>query len=182
MTYGFIKNVILCEGKQKLSTLALSYSKRDLAPAVSKATLDYHYEELAKGYARRYNAGEGDADFNEAGSFLHNILFAQYQKYSDTNQPNGPILEFMEKHFGSFAKFKDAFAKTAMGIQGSGWVYLSQSGKIHTIKNHAIKSDIVLLVDWWEHAWALDYQSDKKEYLNNQWHIINWDHISAALR
>ena len=65
-----------------------------------------------------------------------------------------------------------------MGIQGSGWVYLSKSGKIKTIVNHEVKKDIVLLIDWWEHAWALDYQSDKKKYLENQWKIINWNHIN----
>jgi len=45
--------------------------------------------------------------------------------------------------------------------------------------NHEIKKDIVVLVDWWEHAWALDYQSDKKGYLKNQWKIMNWDKINA---
>ena len=69
-----------------------------------------------------------------------------------------------------------------MSIQGSGWVYLSKSGKIKTIKNHEIKKDIVLLIDWWEHAWALDYQSDKKSYLNNIWSIINWDAINDKIK
>jgi Fe-Mn family superoxide dismutase len=68
-----------------------------------------------------------------------------------------------------------------MGIQGSGWVYLAKNGEIKTIKNHQIKNDIVLLVDWWEHAWALDYQSDKKKYLENQWKIINWNVVSAKV-
>ena len=66
-----------------------------------------------------------------------------------------------------------------MKVQGSGWVYLARDGKIKTIKNHEIKMDIVLLIDWWEHAWALDYQADKKKYLARQWKIINWDVISA---
>ncbi len=52
-----------------------------------------------------------------------------------------------------------------MGIQGSGWVYLATDGNIKTIKNHEVKSDILFLVDWWEHAWILDYGSDKKKYL-----------------
>ena len=49
-----------------------------------------------------------------------------------------------------------------------------------TITNHAIKKDIVVLVDWWEHAWALDYQADKKKYLENQWKIINWEHVNES--
>ena len=68
-----------------------------------------------------------------------------------------------------------------MKIQGSGWIYLSKSGKIKTIVNHEIRKDIFLLVDWWEHAWALDYQSDKAKYLENIWKIINWDVINSRL-
>jgi len=41
--------------------------------------------------------------------------------------------------------------------------------------------DIILLVDFWEHAWALDYQADKKKYLANQWRIINWNLISSRI-
>jgi Fe-Mn family superoxide dismutase len=182
MTYGFIKNVILREGKEKLTIEELPYGKRDLAPSISKDTIDYHYENLAKTYAKRYNAGEGDPDFNEAGVFLHNTLFPQYKKYDKDNTPSGSIEEFINKHFTSFAKFKEEFQKIAMSIQGSGWVYLSQSGKIKIIKNHEIKSDIVLLIDWWEHAWALDYQADKKDYLENQWYIINWEKVEERLR
>jgi Fe-Mn family superoxide dismutase len=68
-----------------------------------------------------------------------------------------------------------------MGIQGSGWVYLSKNGQIKTITNHAIKHDIILLIDWWEHSWALDYQADKQKYLNNIWRIINWSVINDRL-
>jgi len=68
-----------------------------------------------------------------------------------------------------------------MKIQGSGWVYLATDGKIKTIKNHEIKMDIVFLVDFWEHAWALDYQADKKSYLKNIYKIVNWNVISARV-
>jgi Fe-Mn family superoxide dismutase len=47
--------------------------------------------------------------------------------------------------------------------------------------NHEIKEDIALLIDWWEHAWALDYQSDKESYLNNIWKIIDWDVCNQRL-
>lgn len=178
MPLNFIKNVIN-EGKaHKLEIKPLPYGENELDPAVSKNTLDYHFGKLAKTYAERYNAGEGDADFNEAGVFLHNILFQQYQEYNAGNKPEGKVLELIESKYGSFKNFKEAFAKAAMGIQGSGWVYLAKNGEIKTIKNHEIKKDIVLLIDWWEHAWALDYQHDKKKYLENQWKIINWDYIN----
>ena len=180
-SFGFIRNTILREGKpDRLKIEELPYGPKDLSPVISRDTIDYHYETLAKTYAKRYNAGEGDPDFNEAGVFLHNILFQQYQKPSDNNQPTGKALDLIEKHFKTFANFKDEFLKTAMTIQGSGWVYLARNGEIKTITNHAIKKDIVVLVDWWEHAWALDYQADKKQYLENQWKIINWDYVNES--
>lgn len=177
MTFSFIRNVLLEGRPDTLEIKPLPYDTNELAPAISKETIDYHYGKLAKAYAKRYNAGEGDAAFNEAGVFLHNILFQQYQTPKSSNKPVGSILEFIEEHFKSFDAFKEAFLKAAMGIQGSGWVYLAKDGSIKTIKNHEIKKDIVLLVDWWEHA-MYDYKWDKEKYLENQWKIINWDHIN----
>jgi Fe-Mn family superoxide dismutase len=179
MNYKFIRHFLI-EGKaDKLDIKSLPYDKDDLSPVISKITIEYHYENLAKTYAKRYNAGEGDLDFNEAGVFLHNILFQQYQKPSDS-KPTGKVLELIEKHHKSFDKFKEEFTKVAMSIQGSGWIYLAKDGTIKTITNHEIKKDIVILVDWWEHAWALDYQQDKKKYLENQWKIINWEHVNES--
>ena len=81
----------------------------------------------------------------------------------------------------TYDDFKEAFKEEAMKIQGSGWIYLSTNGDIKTIKNHAVRTDICVLVDWWEHAWALDYQSDKEKYLDNIWKIINWDVCNERL-
>lgn len=183
MAYNFIKNVILNEStpSNKLELLPLPVSKGDLEPAISEETINYHYSKLAKAYVDRYNNREGDLNFNEAGAFLHNILFPQYQKPTSSNDPLGPAGEFITKKYKTFSNFKEEFSKVAMGIQGSGWVYLAKNGDIKTIVNHQIKNDIVLLIDWWEHAWALDYQSDKKKYLENQWKIINWNVISSRL-
>lgn len=179
--YNFIKWATLKEAHtpKTLTQVTLPYKKDELEPAISEHTINYHYGKLYKAYVDRYNSNEGDPDFNEAGAFLHSILFAQYKQPASSNNPTNQSLEFINKHFGNFENFKEKFAKTAMGIQGSGWVYLSRSGEIKTIVNHQIKQDIVLLVDWWEHAWALDYQADKKKYLENQWKIINWDIVSS---
>jgi Fe-Mn family superoxide dismutase len=165
----------------KLETTPLPYGVKDLAPVMSEATIDYHYEHLAKGYTKRYNAGEGNADFNRAGSFLHNKFFPQLRPPKGANRPRGAVLELIETNFKTYEDFKEAFKEAAMKIQGSGWVYLSTSGTIKTIANHAVRTDICLLVDWWEHAWALDYQSDKEKYLDNIWKIINWDVCNERL-
>jgi Fe-Mn family superoxide dismutase len=182
--YNFIKHITLNEGKtpKTLTQTKLPYSRDDLEPSISADTIAYHYGKLYKAYVDRFNHGEGDADFNEAGAFLHDLLFTQYQSPTTSNTPDGAAGEFIDKHFKTFDKFKDAFQKEAMAVQGSGWVYLARNGTIKTIKNHEIRMDIILLIDWWEHAWALDYQSDKKSYLANQWKIINWNVISSRFQ
>ena len=179
--YNFIKN--LTEGRtlKELKQVDLKYPLDGLGRSLSKQTLSYHYGKLYKTYVDRFNKGEGDLDFNEAGAFLHSIYFSQFIKPKNSNKPTGAVLSLIEEHYTSWEKFQQAFEKTAMGIQGSGWVYLAQDGKIKTITNHAIKNDIVLLIDWWEHSWALDYQADKKGYLNNQWKIIDWDYVNTRL-
>lgn len=165
----------------KLETTPLPYGDRDLEPVMSKATLDYHYEHLARGYARRYNADEGSANFNRAGSFLHNKFFPQLRAPKGRNLPKGAVLTLIEDRFKTFEDFKEQFRETAMKIQGSGWIYLSTGGDIKTIANHAVRTDICLLVDWWEHAWALDYQADKERYLDNIWRIIDWNVCNERL-
>jgi Fe-Mn family superoxide dismutase len=159
----------------------LPYKSSDLEPVMSADTIDYHYKNLAGGYVKRFNNGEGDPVFNKAGAFLHNIYFPQLMPPKQNNKPEGAVAALINDKFGSFNNFKKEFQKVAMGIQGSGWVYLSKDGSIKTIKNHQIKNDILLLVDWWEHAWALDYQSDKKSYLDNIWSIIDWSKVSIRL-
>lgn len=164
---------------QDIEIIKLNFEPKEVSPVLSKETLDLHYGKLAHGYAERYNKKEGDKDFNYAGVFLHNLLFTQYREVRDNNKPNGPMLGFIDRHFGSWDDFKDKFEVEAMKIQGSGWVYLAYNGTIKTIKNHEVHDDILLLVDWWEHAWILDYGSEKKKYLKEQWKIINWNVINT---
>ena len=68
-----------------------------------------------------------------------------------------------------------------MSIEGSGWVYMDTSGNIKTIANHKKINNIALLVDWWEHSWALDYKADKASYLKNTWRIIDWSVVNDRI-
>lgn len=171
----------LLEAKQELSLNSLTYDLDDLAPVLSKDAVNYHYNKLARGYVKRYNAGEGDHDFNEAGAYLHNVLFAQFRSPKSGNRPTDSSLELIERRWDSWDNFKKEFLRTAMSIQGSGWVYMSRDGDIKTIKNHQIRRDIALIIDWWEHAFYLDYGPDKESYLNNQWRIIDWSVVNSRL-
>jgi len=165
----------------KLETTPLPYTHKALEPVMSAETIEYHYEHLAKGYAKRYNAGEGDPDFNRAGSFLHNKFFPQLREPRGANRPRGAVLALIEEKFKTYEDFKAEMKKSFMSIQGSGWIYLSTSGEIKVIHNHAVRTDIALLIDAWEHAWSLQYQWDKEKYLDNIWKIINWDVCNERL-
>lgn len=158
----------------------LSCKKSELSPSMSESTIDYHYGTLYKGYVDKSNKGVG-GEFQNAGAFLHEIFFSQLKAYSKGNNPTGLISDLIKVEFSSFNEMKKVLKEEAMKIQGSGWIYIDKNGKIKTIKNHDIKKDIVILIDWWEHAWALDYQADKEAYFDNFWEILDWDVINARL-
>jgi Fe-Mn family superoxide dismutase len=174
-----IIDLIEAKSSRQLELKKLPYAKSSLSPVLSAKNIENHYDKLARGYVDRYNAKEGDPVFNEAGAFLHNLFFEQFQAPKSSNRPSGPVAALIDKKYGSFVAFKSKVLETAMGIQGSGWVYLSKSGELKTIKNHAKRNDIKLLIDWWEHAWYMDYGTDKKKYLENIWRIINWTVINS---
>ncbi len=179
------KNIIAeAESKREhLDQKKLSISLTDLAPIMSEETMKYHYGKLAKGYVERYNNKEGDDDFNYGGAVLHNIFFPQLTVSKNNNAPKDRSKEIIDKKWGSFENFKEEFLKIAMGIQGSGWIYMDSKGNIKTIENHSYKKsmDIILLIDRWEHAWALDYQHNKSKYLKNIWKLIDWKLINERL-
>jgi Fe-Mn family superoxide dismutase len=173
-------DLLEAKNQVELEQIKLPYSRTALSPVMSSATIDLHYGKLYKGYVDRFNKGEGDKNFNEAGAFLHSIWFNQFHS-PKTSQPRGAILDLINRHHDNFVAFKKAFKTEAMKLQGSNWIYLSKSGQIKTIHNHAKRTDIALLVDWWEHAWVNDYGSNKEKYLDNLWRIMDWDAINRRL-
>ena len=183
MALHFIKSLTESADRRELYQEKLEFNRDELAPVMSEDTLKYHYDGLAAKYSERYNAGEGDPDFNYGGAVLHNIWFANLTPPRAANKPTGLSKSVIDQEYGDFDKFKAAVEKTAMGIQGSGWVYMDTEGKLRVIPNHEYKKSmkIALLIDWWEHAWALDYQQDKAKYLVNIWRIINWDVVNIRL-
>lgn len=163
----------------KIEVVDLSYKMNDLTPVMSANSLRYHYDKLAKGYAERFNKKEGDQSFNYAGVILHNLFFTQFRSPRVKNEPNGPIGNLIKTKFKSWENFKEKFEDQALKLQGSGWVYLARDGSIKTIHNHQLRSDILILVDMWEHAYNLDYSSNKKKYLENIWRIMDWNVLNT---
>lgn len=183
MKLHFLKYINESKDRREIRQEKLKFDRDQLSPVMSEQTLKYHYDGLASKYFDRYNAGEGDPDFNYGGAMLHNIFFANLAEPRAANKPDGASQTIINELYGSFDDFKKEFEKSAMGIKGSGWAYMDTSGEIKTISNHEYRDSmkISLLVDWWEHAWALDYQQDKAGYLKNIWRIIDWDVVNIRL-
>lgn len=173
------------EKEQSLVLEKLPYDMGDLSPVLSKDNVDYHYNVLSKGYVDRYNAGEGDPDFNYGGAKLHNLWWTQLKKPAGSNTPSGSILELIKNKYSDYKKFQEELVKTAMGIQGSGWVYLSKKGELKTTPNQSYKKDILMPIDMWEHSFS-DYTTEgkecKKKYLTSVMKIINWEVINNRLQ
>jgi Fe-Mn family superoxide dismutase len=184
MTMHFIKYLKEDADGRELVQSKLKFDKTDLEPVMSKETLDYHFDGLAAKYFERYNKGEGDSKFNYGGATLHNLFFAGLTPARAANKPAGDSAELIDAVYGSFDKFKEAFEKEFMAAQGSNWIYMDPGGKLHTIHNHEYTKgmSIALLIDAWEHAWALDYQQNKAKYLENIWRIIDWSIVNDRLQ
>ncbi len=179
----FIKSLQESKDRREIYQDKLKFGKDELAPVMSEDTVKYHYDGLAAKYSERYNKGEGDADFNYGGAVLHNLFFGNLAPPRAANKPEGISKTLIEEKYSSFDKFKEAVEKEFMAAQGSNWIYMDPDGKLHTIHNHEYRKGmkIALLIDAWEHAWALDYQQDKAKYLSNIWRIINWDVVDIRL-
>lgn len=162
----------------KLSRVVVPYSKNALTPVISAAAFSFHYDKLYKKYVDNFNSGDNKS-FNEAGAYLHGIYFSQLNKPSSTT-PRGKILDLMLRHHDTVAEFKAAFKEQALAFKGSGWIYLSKSGAIKTIPNHAKRPDIALLVDLWEHSWMPDFH-DKGKFLDSIWKIMDWNAINRKI-
>ena len=137
---------------------------------------------MSNGYVTRYNNKEGDPDFNYGGAMLHNLFWEQLQK-ADGSKPEGAIKELIEHRFGDMSSFVDEMIKTAMTIQGSGWVYLSKSGELKTTPNQSYKTDILMPIDMWEHSFT-DYipaKDAKGKYIKAMMTIIDWNQINMRM-
>ena len=104
------------------------------------------------------------------------------------DKPTGELAAAIDEFFGSFDKFREHFTNIALTIQGSGWAILAWDtvGKRLIIEqlydqqgNISVALIPVLQLDMWEHAFYLDYQNVKGEYVKAFWNIVNWADVQA---
>lgn len=192
---------------------ALPYAQDALAPYISARTMGFHYAKHHQAYVDNLNkliagtpwaagpsletvvlesAGKPDhaAVFNNAAQAWNHAFFWKCMKPAGGGRPDGRMLNLIEKSFGGFDEFKTAFLATAVAQFGSGWVWLVQDG--HTLKLvKTANADTplahgqtpLLTCDVWEHAYYLDYQNRRQEFVQAFLdHLANWEFAAAQLR
>lgn len=193
----------------------LSYSYDGLEPFIDARTMEIHHTKHHQAYITNLNVAiKGHAQLTElsvdqlvshldevpedirtvvrnhgGGHANHSFFWPILKK---DIEPGGPVLDAINKQFGSFESFKDVFSSTAIKQFGSGWAWLVVAGgKLEIVSTPNQDSPLslgkkpVLGVDVWEHAYYLLYQNRRPDYVNAFFNIINWDkvndHYSAAL-
>ena len=172
----------------------LPYPENALSPAISANTVGFHYGKHHQGYVNNLNqliAGTPLADqsleaviktttgkpdqvaiFNNAAQVWNHTFYWNSMRPNGGGKPSGALAELIEKSFGDYDKFKAEFAKTATSQFGSGWAWLVKDGdKLIITKTGNADTPIahgqqpLLTVDVWEHAYYLDYQNRRADYV-----------------
>ncbi|SRR6266498_323108 len=122
---------------------------------------------------------------NNGGGHHNHTLFWQIMKKDGGGEPKGKLADAIQKQFGSFDAFKDAFTKSALGQFGSGWAWLTLDAgtlKVESRPNQdnpmGIGSEVLLGLDVWEHAYYLKYQNRRADYIAAWFNVINWDFVA----
>ncbi len=127
---------------------------------------------------------------NNAGGFYNHSLFWEVMSPNGGGEPSGALADAIEGSFGSFDAFKDAFSKAAATRFGSGWAWLCvhAGGKVEVCssanQDNPIMSGIgcggkpILGIDVWEHAYYLNYQNRRPDYISAFFNVVNWDKVS----
>jgi len=189
----------------------LPYAKDALAPVISANTLEFHYGKHHKAYVDYTNkliAGTdlandtlesiikktaGDASkigiFNNAAQVWNHSFYWRCMKAKGGGKPAGVVAAKINKAWGSFEKFAEEFKNAGVTQFGSGWAWLvSDRGELKITKTANADTPIahgqkpLLTVDVWEHAYYLDYQNRRPDYLTAFIEkLINWDFVKANL-
>ena len=188
--------------------ITLPYSPDALEPVISRQTIEFHYGKHLQTYVDNLNKLVAGTEFesmpleqivcksqggifNNAGQILnHNLYFTQFRPVTRHPSPvtdiPSPLLDAINRDFGSFEAFKAEFEQKGITLFGSGWVWLSadKDGKLVITQepnaNNPVTKGIkpLLTMDVWEHAYYLDYQNRRAAHLQALWQIINWDEIN----
>jgi Fe-Mn family superoxide dismutase len=182
----------------------LPYAEDALAPVISAETLRLHHGKHHKKYVDTANQqlekeplrassveevvrqAKGKLFNNAAQAWNHDFYWKSLSP--KRQRPSGALLHRVEKDFGSYEKFADAFSQAAIGQFASGWAWLVEKGgklEVTTTGNadtpmaHGIRC--LLTVDVWEHAYYVDYRNERERYVSAILNCLNWDFVEKNL-
>ena len=185
----------------------LNYSYDALEPHIDAKTMEIHHGKHHNGYtANLNNAIEGTemenktieeicmsdglsgAVRNNGGGYYNHCLFWDIMSPDGGGNPDGEIANAINASFGDFKNFKNEFAKAAATRFGSGWAWLCVKGGVLEIcstpnQDNPLMSDCcggtpILALDVWEHAYYLNYQNRRPDYINAFFNVINWNEVN----
>jgi len=182
-------------------TLApLPYANDALQPHISKETLEFHYGKHHQAYATNLNnlvkgtefENMGLEDiirkssggvFNNAAQIWNHTFYWNSLSPKGGGVPTGALGDAINRKWGSFDAFKDAFTKSAIGNFGSSWTWLVKKadGSVDIVNTSNAATPLtgadkpLLTCDLWEHAYYIDYRNRRPDYLAAWWKLVNWD-------
>ena len=138
-------------------------------------------------------SGHSVAVRNNGGGFYNHNLYWKVMAPGGSSQPGGALLDAINESFGSLEKFREAFVQAALTRFGSGWAWLVlQNNKlvVSSTPNQdnplmdvaEVQGEPVLGIDVWEHAYYLNYQNRRPDYVNAFWELINWDEVARRFK
>ncbi len=124
---------------------------------------------------------------NNGGGFVNHSLFWKVMSPNEGGEPGGDLAEAIEEGFGNFEGFKELLANAGMTQFGSGWawLYVDSQGKLAVKSTPNQDTPLmegntpILGVDVWEHAYYLNYQNRRADYIANWWNVVDWNQVAA---
>ncbi|MBC7347928.1 MAG: superoxide dismutase [Clostridia bacterium] len=198
---------ILPPGGHSLPPLPYPYDA--LEPVISRTTLRLHHDRHHRSYVEGLNRAEimlaearrrrdfslakhweRELAFHGSGHILHSLYWTNMSPRGG-GEPDGAVRAQIVAYFGAFDLFREQFSAAAEQVEGSGWVLLVWQPpfrrlEILTAEKHQDLTQWgvvpLLVLDVWEHAYYLDYQNRRREYVGAWWQLVNWPEAEARLR
>ena len=190
----------------ELPTLAYAYDA--LAPHIDARTMEIHHSKHHQAYTTNLNNAIAGTELegksieeilkackdkpavrNNGGGFWNHSLFWEIMSPTGGGNPTGALASAIDTAFGSYENFKDEFAKAATTRFGSGWAWLCVSnGKLeicstanqdNPLMGEGCQGSPILALDVWEHAYYLNYQNRRPDYINAFFNVIDWNVVSG---
>jgi Fe-Mn family superoxide dismutase len=185
----------------------LPFEMNALEPFISEKTIGYHHKKHHQAHISNLNTlirgtqfenkdvetiikvADGPIFNNASLAWNHEFYFSGLRP-GDHNILKGPFKDIIKASFGSVRFFKESFARSAASLLGSGWIWLilNPKGLMEILQESSAGNPLrrglipLLNCDMWEHAYYLDYQNRRSDYVEAFWNVVNWDMIEKRYR